>query len=42
MKAYAEVQVLRHILLTSALGGNERSASHPDRFMSAIRALSTH
>jgi hypothetical protein len=32
MKAYGEVDVQSHIFLTSALAGDERSASRPGRF----------
>jgi hypothetical protein len=42
MKAYGGVDVLIHVLLTTALVGGEWSASRPGRFTSGERAPGTH
>jgi hypothetical protein len=42
MKAYGGVDLYIHIFLTSALVGNELSASRPSRFTPEERAPSTH
>jgi hypothetical protein len=42
MKAYRGVDVLIHILLTSALTGGEWSDSRPGRFTPGERAPGTH
>jgi hypothetical protein len=42
MKAYGEVNVYIHILLTSALAGGEWSASRPGRFIHDERVPGTH
>jgi hypothetical protein len=42
MKAYRGVNVQIHIFLTSALGGDEWSASRPGRFTLGEKAPSTH
>jgi hypothetical protein len=42
MKAYEGVDVERHIFLTSALVGDEWSASRPGRFTPVERAPGTH
>jgi hypothetical protein len=41
MKAYVGVDAQIHVLLTSALVGDERSASHPGRFTPGVIALGT-
>jgi hypothetical protein len=42
MKAHWEVEVLLHSLLTLALDGGERSASHSGHFIPGEKAPSTH
>jgi hypothetical protein len=42
MKTYGEVDVYRHIFLTSALPGGEWPASRPGRFKPGERAPGTH
>ena len=41
MKAYEEVETELHLLMTSALDTDERSASHPSHFTPRTRAIST-
>jgi hypothetical protein len=42
MNMYGEVDVQIHVFLTSALVGDEWSASHPGRFTLGERAPGTH
>jgi hypothetical protein len=42
MKTYVVVDVYTHVFLTSALVGNEWSASRPDRFIPGERAPVAH
>jgi hypothetical protein len=42
MKAYGGMDVQIHVFLTSALAGNDVTASRPSRFTPGERALSTY
>jgi hypothetical protein len=42
MKAFGEVELQTHFILTSALAGGEWSASHPGDFTPRVRAPGTH